>query len=46
MFIDGNPYEILMEANVGCFKCREALFGIHGLFEDGRIAMEVTPENY
>lgn len=35
-----------MQANVENFNCRQAIFEIHNLFEEGRMQMEVTPDNY
>ena len=46
VFIDGNPYQISMQANVENFNCRQAIFEIHNLFEEGRMQMELTPDNY
>ena len=44
--IDGKLYPISNTANVENFNCRQALFEIHNLFDEGRMSMEVSPDNY
>lgn len=44
--IDGVKYKISMPANVENFNCRSALFEIHGAFEENKLSMDLTPENF
>ena len=44
--IDGVKYKISMPANVENFNCRSALFEIHQAFEENKLSMDLTPENF